>query len=133
MNESEKYIQDVSNDFDEKIKMAEKAKELIEAKNRLEKNKDWKTLVESGYIEDEAKRIFNAMLNTEGFMKKDSMDTMVSNLISVKHFKEYLLVVDVNGDHIDEEIDNLKLTKTETLVQLNKAAQDRAIDAEIEE
>ena len=133
MNESEKYIQDVSNDFDEKIKMAEKAKELIESKNRLAKNKDWKTLIEDGYVEDEAKRIFNAMLNTEGFMKKDSMDTMVSNLISVKHFKEYLLVIDVNGENIDEEIDNLKLAKTETLVQLNKAAQDRAIDADIEE
>lgn len=133
MNESEKYIQDVSNDFDEKIKMAEKAKELIESKNRLAENKDWKTLIKSGYIEDEAKRIFDAMLNTEGFMKKDSMDTMVSNLISVKHFKEYLLVVDVNGENIDEEINNLKLAKTETLVQLNKAAQDRAIDAEIEE
>ena len=133
MNESEKYIQDVSNDFDEKIKMAERAKELVEAKNRLANNKDWKTLIEDGYVEDEAKRIFNAMLNTEGFMKKDSMDTMVSNLISVKHFKEYLLVIDVNGENIDEEIDNLKLAKTETLVQLNKAAQDRAIDAEIEE
>lgn len=133
MNEAEKYIQDVSDDFDEKIAMATRAKELVEAKKRLADNKDWKLLIEEGYIVDEAERIFNAMMNTEGFMKKESMDTMVSNMISVKHFKEYLLVVDVNGDGIEEEINNLKDAKTETMIELNKAASDRAIDAEIEE
>ena len=133
MNEAEKYIQDVSDDYDSKIEMAEKAKKLVEAKKRLESNSDWKLLIEEGYIVDEAERIFNAMMNTEGFMKKESMDTMVSNMISVKHFKEYLLVVDVNGENIEEEINNLKSSKTETMIELNKAANDRAIDAEIED
>ena len=89
---------------------AKKLKALGEALDRLRRNKDFKLVVELGYLEDEALRLTGCLsevtdtINAPAAIGGMSKEKIVSQLQGIAHFSAYLREVERKTSGIHESL-----------------------------
>jgi hypothetical protein len=83
-NPNEEQIHQVEID----ITVAQKSVEVMEALERLEKNKDFKLVITEGYFKEEASRavLLKADFNAQGEMQQKQMDHII---IGIGYLRQY--------------------------------------------
>jgi hypothetical protein len=111
--------------------------ELVEKAKKLKQLQDspiWKEIIEEGYFTDEAKRIPDAILNTDNVFKKENVDTMVQMLVAIRFFKQYIDYIRDDGLIALENIEKLEEYKQQLKYDfgLETPNSEDAIDVEVE-
>ena len=91
---------------DERIDALKLNIEKAEAVERLEKNEDFQMIILDGYLDAEAKRLFEVLVEPST-LKRDVMENIHDKLNSIRNLKQYFGVLGQNAtmapDSINEE------------------------------
>ena len=103
------------NDIEEvelSIEEAQKNIDKMEALNRLRQNKDFKELIEVGYLQDEASR--TVLAKAEPALQSDEQQRILDNMInSIGYFRQYLNKIYQFGNQSSRAIDEHRNTRDE--------------------
>ena len=94
-------------EIDDRIAELEKDIEIGKALERLHENEDFQKVILDGYLEDEAKRLFELMTTPMKF-KREIMENIQEKLSSIRNLKEYFAVKLQNAGFAQEQIEEEK-------------------------
>ncbi len=113
-------------DTDDRISIL---KEVIKRKEDLESlflDDRFQNVILSGYLEEEADRIFGMLTDPTHNLKRDVMENLMEKLMATRNVKQYFRVINQSGDSAAES-----LTEEEAYrVQVNKS--ESIIEAEVD-
>lgn len=98
------------------IKEAEKNIERMEALNRLRANKDFKALIEEGYLGDEASRVVLAKAEP-GLQNEDSQKYLDNMIIAIGYFRQYLNKIYQFGNQSKHAIEGQRQTREDIMAE----------------
>jgi len=75
-----------------------------EAVMRLEENEDFKMIILDGYLDSEAKRLFEVLIEPSN-LKRDVMENIHDKLNSIRNLKQYFGVLGQNSTMAPEQIE----------------------------
>ena len=101
-------------EIDAEVQRVEGILEDAAAINRLNENEDFKRIVVDGYLDDEAKRLFNALIDPT-FLKRDNLQNMMDKIGSIRDFKQYISVKMLNAAEAENTLQELKKIRAEVL------------------
>ena len=91
------------NQVDDRIAALKLNIEKAEAVMRLEQNDDFKLIILDGYLGDEAKRLFEVLVEPST-LKRDVMENIHDKLNSIRNLKQYFGVLGQNSDMAPDQI-----------------------------
>lgn len=103
----------VINALEQGIKKAQTAKELGAALERLSKNADFKSVILTGYMRDEAVRLVH-LKGDISFQSPEKQASILKQIDGIASLKQYFNVVELTADNAQGMIDEAE----EHLVQL---------------
>ena len=101
LHEIELTIEDAKNSIDE-----------LKALDRLRNSKDWKDLIETGYLEKEAARLVLAKADP-GLQDENNQQQLDKMINAVGYFRQYLNKIYQFGHHAERAIDEHRKTREE--------------------
>jgi len=98
------------------IEEAQKNIDRMEALERLRKNRDFKLLVEEGYLQDEAARV--VLAKAEPGLQGPEQQVMLENMIiAVGYFRQYLNKIYQFGSHSKRAMSEHQDTREELMAE----------------
>jgi len=91
------------NQVDDRLEALKLNIEKAEAVRRLEENEDFKTIILDGYLGDEAKRLFEVLVEPST-LKRDVMENIHDKLNSIRNLKQYFGVLGQNAEMAPDQI-----------------------------
>ncbi len=98
--------------IDERIAHLKNNIKIGELIQELDKDERFKTVINEGYLDAEAKRLFE-VLTEPSTLKRDVMENVMDKLSSIRNFKQYLVVQLQNANMAPEQIEEEEKYRTE--------------------
>lgn len=108
--------QDTLQEIDISIKKAKKLTDTADALQRLQLNKDFKTVVESGYFQDEAVRLVHLKAD-QNFQSPDAQRSIVQQIDAIGALHQYFQTVFYKATVARKSIDSDEETRQEILAE----------------
>ncbi len=99
------------------IKEAKHAIDILQALRRLSKNKDFKTIISKGYLEDEATRCVLLKADDQ-FQTEERQQKMNNSINAIGHFHQYLLKIEKLGLMAQQAIEEQRNTRDEIMKEV---------------
>ena len=91
------------NQVDDRLEALKLNIEKAEAVRRLEENEDFQMIILDGYLGDEAKRLFEVLVEPST-LKRDVMENIHDKLNSIRNLKQYFGVLGQNAEMAPDQI-----------------------------
>ena len=109
-------------DTDDRISIL---KEVIKRKEDLESlflDERFQNVILSGYLEEEADRIFGMLTDPTHNLKRDVMENLMEKLMATRNVKQYFRVINQSGDSAaeslpEEEAYRVQVNKSESIIE----------------
>ena len=92
-------------EIDERIEFLQSEIDLNKDLEALHNIPEFQRVILSGYLEDEAKRIFE-LLTTPTSLKRDQIENLNDKLTSIRNFKGYFKQIIINATMAPEQIED---------------------------
>jgi hypothetical protein len=94
------------------IEQAQENIDKLEALDRLRKNRDWKFIIEEGYLKEEAQRL--VLAKAEPALRSDDHQKELDNMImALSYFRQYLNKLYQFGEQAKRAIEDHRQTRDE--------------------
>lgn len=99
-------LEEALSEIDDSIVEHEAKVKVAEAIARLKANPDYQLVIEEGYLETEAKRLFDNIVAITP-LKRDQLENIVDMMNAIRHFKTFIAFKVDDGRYAVDQIEKL--------------------------